>query len=930
MPRKLTYKLILVIGFFTTGINSQIKVPPINNFTTDDYHGGNQNWDIASSEDYIYVGNNEGLMEFDGNHWFLNTLPNKTIIRSLLVINDKIYTGSYEEFGFWERKNNGKLAYKSLSDAIELDQIASQSIWDIYKYQNSIIFKSFSSLFIYENDSIRIVDPDFILMGANVINDRFFVQGIGKGLLELKNDELVIIDDSDEIANTRVQSLIPFNDDSILIGTSLDGLYNYHPQRGIEKWNNQFNELVKEHQLNTLTIYKNNLYVGTIKNGIYQYNINDESYLSLNVKNGLQNNTVLASILDKDNNLWVALDNGIAAIPTQYYIYFLNPYKEDIGAVYDIVQLDSRVYIATNVGIYSSDDNGTEFIEGSQGHTWSLTELKEGIICGHNSGTFLIKNNKFSNISPKNGGYVFKSIPQQNNKYIQANYSGLTVYEKTELNWLYSDVENLNMPIKNIVFEKPKVAWILHAYKGIFKVRFSDNYDRVISIDDSYNGAFENVYDIKLFNVEGDIAFFSNDQWYVYNKLEDRIEHFDSLDKVLGKDKNSIVLNKFEDTPVLFKKSDNTIFIRDHLRDSLSQKYLPKKYYKNRLVRSEGEQRAVVINDSLVYIALYNDILALNPKELVSNSSTKKPGISRIYKNNKLEGINSKLTVKRNDTIRIMLSSHYLSNYSVEYSLDNKSWNKTDGTVVLTGFSRGTTKLKIRSYLNSKEYSEALEIELFVKSPWYLGIWGLIVLVSAILLTIYLISIINKYVLIKHKKYLDEQYQHEQEIHRREEALKNEKKVNELLTRQHEIELHAKTKELANTAMEMTKKDELLDTIKKELELFKTEIISKNEFEKLIRTINRNINTSKDWEVFESNFNEIHDSFFKSLVKKHSNLTPKDLKLCAYLKMNLSTKEIAPLMGISNRGVEIHRYRLRKKLNLDTDQNLNEYLMNLT
>ncbi len=81
--------------------------------------------------------------------------------------------------------------------------------------------------------------------------------------------------------------------------------------------------------------------------------------------------------------------------------------------------------------------------------------------------------------------------------------------------------------------------------------------------------------------------------------------------------------------------------------------------------------------------------------------------------------------------------------------------------------------------------------------------------------------------------------------------------------------------------------------------------------------------------MFQSNFNEIHDSFFKTLVKRHSDLTSKDLKLCAYLKMNLSTKEIAPIMRISIRGVEIHRYRLRKKLELNNEQNLNEYLINI-
>jgi len=193
-----------------------------------------------------------------------------------------------------------------------------------------------------------------------------------------------------------------------------------------------------------------------------------------------------------------------------------------------------------------------------------------------------------------------------------------------------------------------------------------------------------------------------------------------------------------------------------------------------------------------------------------------------------------------------------------------------------------------------------------------------------------LITTINKYVLIKHKNYLDEKFTHQKEIDKTELALQNEIKLNELKTKQHEIELSSKTKELANTALEMTKKDELLESIKKELQFFNNEIISKAKFKKLMTTINRNIHTSKDWEIFESHFNEIHDSFFNTLVKRHTNLSSKDLKLCAYLKMNLSTKEIAPIMGISIRGVEIHRYRLRKKLELKNDEKITKYLMNIS
>ena len=68
---------------------------------------------------------------------------------------------------------------------------------------------------------------------------------------------------------------------------------------------------------------------------------------------------------------------------------------------------------------------------------------------------------------------------------------------------------------------------------------------------------------------------------------------------------------------------------------------------------------------------------------------------------------------------------------------------------------------------------------------------------------------------------------------------------------------------------------------------------------------------------------------FKNLMNHYPDLTPGDLKLCAYLKMNLSSKEIAVLLNISTRGVEIRRYRLRKKLNLEHDKNLVEFLMEL-
>ena len=89
---------------------------------------------------------------------------------------------------------------------------------------------------------------------------------------------------------------------------------------------------------------------------------------------------------------------------------------------------------------------------------------------------------------------------------------------------------------------------------------------------------------------------------------------------------------------------------------------------------------------------------------------------------------------------------------------------------------------------------------------------------------------------------------------------------------------------------------------------------------KISSLIESNLNTEKDWEVFEFYFNEIHRNFFKSLKSEFPNLTPTELKLCAYIRLNKSSKEISSLMNISLRGVETGRYRLRKKLNLTRDE----------
>lgn len=905
--------------------------PPIHNFDLNDYKAGIQNWGIAYGENRVFVANNEGLLEFDGVQWRLYQLPNQTIIRSVAYFDGKVYTGSYEEFGYWERQPTGTLEYHSLSALIDPARYETESIWGIYQWGDHIVFKSFSSLFIHKDGVIKIIKPGMTLLGANVIDDSFYIFGANHGIFELKNTELQLIKGTASLRDFKVQSIVALSDGKLLIGTSLNGLFIWEGGDKISRWKHPLNEVVQQNQLNKISINESYIFIGTIKNGLYVLNRSTDKYYAINVNSGLHNNTILGSIINDRGIVWLALDNGVSAVPMDFNAYYLNPSNYDIGGVYDMVNYKGKTYIATNTGMYISTPGGIHFLEGSQGHIWDLTLVEDRIICGHNLGTYQIKDGQWELISLKNGGYDFKPVKRIQNTYIQGNYTGLALYVKQGDTWEVSQIEGLEFPVKKIVFEKDYIAWVAHPYKGVYRIHFSDDYKKVTKIEQEYNSYFENSYAIKLFDIEGQIAFYNNQKWFVFNPLEGIIGSFNSMTNILKDDQHAYPITESNASAVVFKREDGSLFVRKHLTDEASQFYIPNRYYGGHLIK--GEERAVIVNDSIVQIALYNDILVVNNKKITGSNLSFKPKINRIFKNGVPQVIDSMIRMKQRDTLSIEISTPFLSNNTMVYAIGESDANYRkveDGRIFITKQDFGSIPLRIQSIVKGRLSDKATRLTIEVEKPWFLGMWGAVLLILFLLLLSAFIITINKYVLIRHKKYLEVQFEHQKQLNRKEEALRHEKKLNEIQKNQHQQALKSKTKELANTAMEMTKKNEMLMKLKEELNYFKSEIINKSRYSKLLSGIDKHLKDSKDWELFESNFNEIHDSFFKELHKLHPDkLTSKDLKLCAYLKMNLSSKEIAPLMAISIRGVEIHRYRLRKKLELSTDQNMNEYLMSI-
>jgi DNA-binding CsgD family transcriptional regulator len=155
--------------------------------------------------------------------------------------------------------------------------------------------------------------------------------------------------------------------------------------------------------------------------------------------------------------------------------------------------------------------------------------------------------------------------------------------------------------------------------------------------------------------------------------------------------------------------------------------------------------------------------------------------------------------------------------------------------------------------------------------------------------------------------------------------LESDQKLMKLKNEKLEIDIESKNRELAISTMSLIKKNEFLSTIKTELQVNN----NSSDLKKVIKIIDNNINNTDDWKLFKEAFDNADKDFLKLVKERHSSLTPNDLKLCAYLRLNLSSKEIAPLLNISPRSVEVKRYRLRKKMDLPPKTSLTNYILDI-
>ncbi len=907
---------------------NNVLLPKIINFNKKDYQAHNKNWAVAQGTDGIaYIANNRGIMEFDGVSWGIHFLPDRQTPRSLATDKEgRIFTGGYGEFGYWKRDYLGQLQYHSITHGKLTGNARHEEFWHILLVDETVYFQSFSSLFKWKNGRLEALKPPGNIMFLRHVHDRLLAPVIGRGIYQLREDgSFQLLPHGDFFSDKAVSCILPFGK-KVLVGTEKSGLFLLD-NHSVNVWQTEIHPLLKKAQLNKgISLADGHMAFGTILDGAFIVDAKGSVVFHFNQENGLQNNTILAMHQDQKNNLWLGLDNGLSLIPIGQALLFYKDRKGLIGSVYTAIVHKERLYVGTNRGLFVRDwpllkQQEFELVEGSQGQTWDLIALDGQLLCGHNNGTFIIKeNNELEALSDLTGGWQFCRLPDKDDKVIQGTYLGLILLKKNQPEGLWefeTRIRGFGWPVKRVVSGRERETfWVFVPNEGIFRLQLNPKLDSVLAYyhyQEQEGLPVKHQLDLQIFNDR--IAVQAEGRSYRYQPEQNSFIPADTIQQRYQK-LNGKVIRLPRQTTLVVHDQFVRVFCQGKAVALLPAQLIP------------DNEFIIPLSDSLLFFGLDEGFATLDLTLLSNQSFPLSPQLKSILFFNK-KGKQSQVQLMADGSLEAASGANNIRfefytpvfTHPVKFRFRlppfQQEWSDWESISykTFTNLPPGAYTLELQSNVSSVVFSRAFKIlPHWYQTPWVLIPYGLL-----IALIIFFFDRWHRRRLMLQQRKM--QMEKERQIQQERIQLRNEQLKKDILN---------KSQELANSTFNLIRKNEILIQIKEELKKIKRNSTLNNQRElnaKVIKLIDRHLESQHDWEVFEENFNEVHEVFLKKLIHAYPDLTPGDLKLAAYLRMNLSSKEIAPLLNISIRGVENKRYRLRKKLNLPPENNLTEFMI---
>ena len=942
---------------------TNLGLPWVQHYSKRQIQAGTQSWGFAQTErGILLVANNDGLLAGNGQTWKTYPLPNHTIARSVAYdkSNGRIYVGGQDAFGYFSPDQGGQLRYHDLKPLIDARDRAFTDVWNIVITPEGIFFRASDRVYHYIQEKIRaywLGGPTIFLGEAN---GDVIAQVYGQGLMRWSGTSFVPLQGSSQLSEQAITAVVPLKP-GMLIATERTGLYRYRQGQLSSILTGHTSFLQQAQVLSLALLSDNRLAIGSAQRGLLIADLSTERILHwLQRSNGLQNNTVRSMFADRQGDLWLGLDYGIDLVASSQPFTEFFADGELQGATYDLCIGGGHLYVGTANGLYrlpwqSYYDplrNGDAFVpvERAQGQIWGLNWLDGQLFVGAHAGALLLRPGQaIRKLSPEQGYWRF--IQMNDSIILGGSYYGLAVFQKKGLQWQYQrQLEGLAESSRILSRDPSGAVWMSHPYRGVYRLRADERW-RKLQVD-RYGRQEGLPADLgnQAIAMLGEIVSTAEQGIFRWQADSNRFQPHTSLNKLLGIHNQRLRFFPAPDGNIWYTGKTSTGYIQVVDRGLAKEAYRRSVFQiRNWLVG--GFEKIYPYDSQHVFIAAERGVILYQPTAdrpatgppaslIAQVFLSSESGDSLFFSGEHTAAQHSYTTALSADqnTFRFLFGATTFGHWSAafqQYRLIGLEDEWSDWTQLTTkeytNLPAGRYRFEVRSSYDQEEVGAVASFSFVIGPPWYQTT------VAKTIFALLLLSLLLALILIPQRKFAKEKAALQDE-HARQQALQqqaveaSERTIDQLLAEKLAADISFKNQELANTTLHLVQKNELLVKIRAltdKIDAHTRNTAAAKDIAQLQQLLKEDQQLESDWEQFAFHFDQVHHDFLKRLQAQYPRLSAKDQRLCAYLRLNLSTKEIAPLMNISVRGLEISRYRLRRKLNLGPDVNLNEFMTQL-
>lgn len=960
---KALVKIVFLMTCVICPAVSHASFPMVRNFPTSIHPGGSQTWQIGCDTlGRMIFGNKNGLLEFDSNRWQITGLPHGSTVRSFLLDKGddgsrRIYVGGSEEFGYYESDaRTGARRYVSLTGLLPEGFPSYREVWKVHRMEGSrtVWFQADNEIFRYDGSKVTPIHVNSRITTSAVVGGHLFIAAQGEGVYELIDRRLQPVERGDLPADARIVEILPYHNHMTLVVTEYDGLFIIESGR-LRTLPTDMDMFLKSNQVFCAAAKGGRYAFGTVGMGVVVKNFASGRIAYANTSTGLQNNTVLAMYFDDDMNLWLGLDNGIDMVMTSLPYYSLLGKSSAYGAGYMSLRSGNRLYLGTNQGLYAVPDPMPDSFEPPElkpimrGQVWDISEVEGDVfVCTDAGVSYSRGGGAFVPVTGLGGSWCVMPMAGYPGYVLVSTYGRLHVIRRDGGVWHdtgeVSGYDDIGGHLKT---DGEGNYWMPHWLKGMYRLRIDPLRRRVVSktFYDSRNG-FPTNHNTGMVMFGGRPLFSTEGGFYRLG--DDGVMHPDtSVNKLLGVAiAPSVHISPAGDIWCVTGNSITRAWVKaDGTSRTDTVTYSP---IARHLI--PGFMHFDFVDDNRLIVAMQEGFFDVDlsdpghqspPRKLFFSSVTAYGDSTEVYYPAEADLGNLSIPYGMNSLRFEVVSPEYRGGENAvvySYLLENcdADWSAfaPGGIKEYTQLGEGDYVMRVRAYNTFTKRTQESSVAFTVTPPWFRSVWAKLAYTLLILAGFWLTYRTLRDASRRSSRRVAEKKEKELEDMRRaarQESLEKDYEIAELKSRQLELDVKHKAEELSNITMNVVRKNEILLDISQRLDRMHTEGASAEtlkEIAKIKSLIKKNISHDDDWRNFLHNFDTAYDDFARRLSETHPGLTQTELRVCCYLRMGLSSKDIAPLFNISYRSVEMTRYRVRKKLGMDRDVNLADYLQN--